>query len=513
MRNSGLDCLMGRELFPFPGIRFHPTDVELVMYFLMRKVMGRKFRVEVIAEVDVYKFAPWDLPDKSILKGDLKWYFFCPIEKKYFGGVRMNRATEVGHWKITGNDRHVNYNNALVGSIKTLIFHMGKAPGKRTDWVMHEYRLDNQYLAERGVAQNEHVLCMIFHKEGLGPRNGAQYGAPFKEEDWNDDEVDFAEAVCSACLSTPASVLPNHHSSSLAAGTSQWEDWNDDDLVEAVRSSLLSTPTSVLPNNYSNSLACGTSQWEDWNGDEEVDFIEAVHSSCLSTPASVLPNNHSSSLSAGTLQWDGTASELCLSENGLYLHELLPAVHSNNDVSVAGTSQWDGKLSESYLSETGLYLHELLPAVHGNNDVSVAGTSQWDGMLSESCLSETGLYLQDLLPAVHSNNDVSEVLHQVLGDDVSFSTSLVSNEDKRNKNVSHDGSAEATFPFDVSELYYEALGDLGNTFGHGYDFISLEDLDEPLDCPPEAQHLSASDLFPTVVSKKERKRKREENDN
>jgi hypothetical protein len=62
MRNSGLDCLMGRELFPFPGIRFHPTDVELVMYFLMRKVMGRKFRVEVIAEVDVYKFAPWDLP-------------------------------------------------------------------------------------------------------------------------------------------------------------------------------------------------------------------------------------------------------------------------------------------------------------------------------------------------------------------------------------------------------------------------------------------------------------------
>ena len=93
------------------------------------------------------------LPDKSILKGDLKWYFFCPIEKEYLGGVRMNRATEVGHWKVTGNDRHVNYKNALVCSIKTLIFHMGKAPGKRTDWVMHEYRLDNKYLAGRGVAQ------------------------------------------------------------------------------------------------------------------------------------------------------------------------------------------------------------------------------------------------------------------------------------------------------------------------------------------------------------------------
>lgn len=87
------------------------------------------------------------------MKGDLKWYFFCPIEKKYLSGVRMNRATDVGHWKITGRDRRVLHNNASVGSIKTLIFHKGKAPGERTDWVMHEYRLDDTYRAERGVAQ------------------------------------------------------------------------------------------------------------------------------------------------------------------------------------------------------------------------------------------------------------------------------------------------------------------------------------------------------------------------
>ena len=93
------------------------------------------------------------LPDESIVKGDLKCYFFCPIEKKYLSGVRMNRATDVGHWKITGKDRPVLHNNALVGSIKTLIFHKGKAPGERTDWVMHEYRLDDNYRAERGVAQ------------------------------------------------------------------------------------------------------------------------------------------------------------------------------------------------------------------------------------------------------------------------------------------------------------------------------------------------------------------------
>lgn len=33
------------------------------------------------------------------------------------------------------------------------------------------------------------VLCRIFQKSGSGPKNGEQYGAPFVEEEWEDDEV------------------------------------------------------------------------------------------------------------------------------------------------------------------------------------------------------------------------------------------------------------------------------------------------------------------------------------
>jgi hypothetical protein len=93
--------------------------------------------------------------DKSLLKGgDLKWYFFCHVEKKYSCGARMKRATEFGYWKTTGKDRPVRYNEELVGSIKTLIFHRGKAPrGERTDWVMHEYKLEDKNLEEKGVVQ------------------------------------------------------------------------------------------------------------------------------------------------------------------------------------------------------------------------------------------------------------------------------------------------------------------------------------------------------------------------
>lgn len=92
---------------------------------------------------------------KSCLKGgDLKYYFFCPRERKYASGARMNRATEFGYWKSTGRDRTVHYENKEVGQIKTLTFFRGKAPkGAQTDWVMHEYRLDDKNLSLEDAAQ------------------------------------------------------------------------------------------------------------------------------------------------------------------------------------------------------------------------------------------------------------------------------------------------------------------------------------------------------------------------
>lgn len=45
-----------------PGFRFHPTDEELVRYYLKRKVTNKPFRFDPIAVVDIYKTEPWDLP-------------------------------------------------------------------------------------------------------------------------------------------------------------------------------------------------------------------------------------------------------------------------------------------------------------------------------------------------------------------------------------------------------------------------------------------------------------------
>lgn len=44
-----------------PGFRFHPTDEELVRYYLRRKVCGKPFRFQAVTEIDVYKSEPWEL--------------------------------------------------------------------------------------------------------------------------------------------------------------------------------------------------------------------------------------------------------------------------------------------------------------------------------------------------------------------------------------------------------------------------------------------------------------------
>ncbi|XP_022759393.1 NAC domain-containing protein 86 [Durio zibethinus] len=155
-----------------PGFRFHPTDEELVVYYLKRKINGRKIELEIIPEVDLYKCEPWDLPGKSLLPSkDLEWYFFSPRDRKYPNGSRTNRATKSGYWKATGKDRKVNSQMRAVGMKKTLVYYRGRAPhGSRTDWVMHEYRLDERECEPSSAGLNDaYALCRVFKKSATAP--------------------------------------------------------------------------------------------------------------------------------------------------------------------------------------------------------------------------------------------------------------------------------------------------------------------------------------------------------
>nr|QSD99881.1 NAC family transcription factor [Melilotus albus] len=175
-----------------PGFRFHPTDEEIVRFYLKKKVTGDLAPCyDYLAVIDIYKFEPWDLPSLSKLKTrDLEWYFFTVLDKKYGNSIRTNRATDRGYWKTTGKDRAVKNGDDIVGMKKTLVYHLGRAPhGDRSNWVMHEYRIVDEALAKAGV-QDAYVLCRIFEKSGSGPKNGEKYGAPFVEEEWENIVAD-----------------------------------------------------------------------------------------------------------------------------------------------------------------------------------------------------------------------------------------------------------------------------------------------------------------------------------
>ncbi|CAD5178651.1 unnamed protein product [Musa acuminata subsp. malaccensis] len=148
-----------------PGFRFHPTEEELVGYYLGTKVASQKIDLVVIKDVDLYGIEPWDLQVSCRHGHDeqREWYLFSHKDRKYPSGTRTNRATAAGFWKAMGRDKPVISSSRVIGLRKTLVFDKGRAPnGRKTDWLMHEYRLQSSELASSQA--KGWVVCRAFQK-------------------------------------------------------------------------------------------------------------------------------------------------------------------------------------------------------------------------------------------------------------------------------------------------------------------------------------------------------------
>ncbi|XP_009767292.1 transcription factor JUNGBRUNNEN 1-like [Nicotiana tabacum] len=152
-----------------PGFRFHPTDEELVGFYLRRKVEKRPIALQLIKQMDIYKYDPWDLP-KGSNKGENEWYYYCKRGRKYKNSVRPNRVTAgSGFWKATGIDKPIYGKGEVIGLKKSLVYYRGSAgKGTKTEWMMHEFRLpNNKYLhAANNIAQEAEAwtLCRILKR-------------------------------------------------------------------------------------------------------------------------------------------------------------------------------------------------------------------------------------------------------------------------------------------------------------------------------------------------------------
>ncbi|KVH95212.1 protein of unknown function DUF4005 [Cynara cardunculus var. scolymus] len=121
----------GRSKVP-PGFRFHPTEEELLHYYLRKKIAYEKIDLDVIREVDLNKLEPWDIQG-STPQND--WYFFSHKDKKYPTGTRTNRATAAGFWKATGRDKVVYSSLKRIGMRKTLVSNFCDC-GHEEGWVV-----------------------------------------------------------------------------------------------------------------------------------------------------------------------------------------------------------------------------------------------------------------------------------------------------------------------------------------------------------------------------------------
>ncbi|XP_059641848.1 NAC domain-containing protein 43-like [Cornus florida] len=165
-----------------PGFRFHPTEEELLHYYLRKKVAYEKIDLDVIGDIDLNKLEPWDIQEKCKIGSTPQndWYFFSHKDKKYPTGTRTNRATVAGFWKATGRDKVIYSSCRRIGMRKTLVFYKGRAPhGHKSDWIMHEYRLleDNTTnidsstsnfvvgAADQSLGEEGWVVCRVFRKK------------------------------------------------------------------------------------------------------------------------------------------------------------------------------------------------------------------------------------------------------------------------------------------------------------------------------------------------------------
>ncbi|XP_047153122.1 NAC domain-containing protein 1-like [Vigna umbellata] len=241
-----------------PGFRFHPTDEELILHYLRKKVASIPLPVSIIAEVDIYKCDPWELPAKAAF-GEKEWYFFSPRDRKYPNGARPNRAAASGYWKATGTDKNIVA--SLGGGVrehfgvkKALVFYKGKPPkGVKTNWIMHEYRLVDTNkpvrIKDTSMRLDDWVLCRIYKKSkhSLSSITEAAQTVEIKEqEEAEDQEEQMKEGFSFSAISNTATpLLPPPQATLISQKSLSFSN-----LLDATDFYMLST---ILSENHNSS--------------------------------------------------------------------------------------------------------------------------------------------------------------------------------------------------------------------------------------------------------------------
>uniref|UniRef100_A0A7N0TWW2 NAC domain-containing protein n=1 Tax=Kalanchoe fedtschenkoi TaxID=63787 RepID=A0A7N0TWW2_KALFE len=152
-----------------PGFRFYPSDEELVVHFLRRKASLLPCHPDVIPDLELYPYDPWQLRGKALEEGN-QWYFFSRKQPP-----SHYRRTNNGYWKKAHHadrqEQPIFSKQRLIGLKRHYVFHIGEAPsGVMTNWIMDEYSLSSDTASSsskrRGTKteRSKWVVCRVYEQ-------------------------------------------------------------------------------------------------------------------------------------------------------------------------------------------------------------------------------------------------------------------------------------------------------------------------------------------------------------
>ncbi|KAF8016877.1 hypothetical protein BT93_H2166 [Corymbia citriodora subsp. variegata] len=224
------------------GFRFRPTDEELVVHYLRRKVLAVPLPASVIPELDVFGTDPAGLP------GNLR-------ERRYFfsrrnGSSSVRECTRVGagfgYWKYKAKSKQVLASDAagnqVIGMRKTLVFCEGKRSAcdvAGTQWILHEFSLagtrENSKLTTMAHAGDENwAVYRLFQKKTKPKRSGNGNGDfSHRKRQKSSSVIDLrSEAIGGHSPGTPP---PSPCSSSITDDASSCNALDQEDISSSSR--------------------------------------------------------------------------------------------------------------------------------------------------------------------------------------------------------------------------------------------------------------------------------------
>ncbi|PIA46212.1 hypothetical protein AQUCO_01500022v1 [Aquilegia coerulea] len=151
-----------------PGYRFHPTEQQILSYYLSNKNKNPTTQSSIPEINDLYNYDPYDLVENDSFPygygGNKKhWYYFTILNRK---GSLVKRKSKAGFWKrkckprnvLCGNDKE----GILLGTKTSFVFYKRDSSSSsrrccRTNWIMIEYALVDHQM-------DFFVLCRVYLK-------------------------------------------------------------------------------------------------------------------------------------------------------------------------------------------------------------------------------------------------------------------------------------------------------------------------------------------------------------